>query len=169
MCGKKGHFARDCWSRANQDRTVNEVDGAKADLDTAKDFVFALQSVVKDVGLSQSGCEVSEDGLVMIDSGASVNVCHKWLRKSTLQKSDGSVLLRGADGRTLQDNGKRQLWLQIGNNLKRYDFFVVDVTKPILSVNTESKHAPHNHHHDPLDPCFHLFQFQAEHSSYPSR
>ena len=31
VCGKKGHFARDCWSRANQDRTVNEVDGAKAD------------------------------------------------------------------------------------------------------------------------------------------
>ena len=38
VCGKKGHFARDCWSQANQDRTVNEVDGAKADSDAAKEF-----------------------------------------------------------------------------------------------------------------------------------
>ena len=90
-CGKKGHFARDCWSRTNQDRTVNEVDGAKAEPDTANEFVFAIENVVKDVILSQSGCEVSEDGLVMIDSGASVNVCPRWFGKSTLQKSDGSV------------------------------------------------------------------------------
>ena len=31
VCGKKGHFARDCWSRANQHKTVNEVEGAKVD------------------------------------------------------------------------------------------------------------------------------------------
>ena len=115
----------------------------KRNSDTAKEFVFAIENVVKDVSLSQSGCEVSEDGLVMIVSGASVNVCPKWFGKSTLQKSDGSVLLRGADGRTLQDYGKRQIWLKIGNNLKRYDFNVIEVTKPILSVSTcvtESKH-----------------------------
>ena len=29
VCGKKRHFARDCWSPANQDRTVNEVDGKR--------------------------------------------------------------------------------------------------------------------------------------------
>ena len=32
-----------------------------------------LENVVKDVSLRQSGCEVNEDGLVMIDSGASVS------------------------------------------------------------------------------------------------
>ena len=65
VCGKKkGHTARDCWSRANQDRTVNEVDGAKAESEMAQELVFAIESVVKDVRLSQSGCEVSEDGLV---------------------------------------------------------------------------------------------------------
>ena len=37
---------------------MNEVDGAKADSDTAKEFVFATEYVVKDVSLSQSGCEV---------------------------------------------------------------------------------------------------------------
>ena len=63
------------------------MDGAKADSDTAKEFVFAIENVVKDVTLSQSGCEVSEDGLVMIDSGASVNVCPKWFGKSALQKT----------------------------------------------------------------------------------
>ena len=51
---------------------MNEVDGAEADSDTAKKFGFSIQKLVKDVSLSQSGCEVSEDGLVMIDSGASV-------------------------------------------------------------------------------------------------
>ena len=68
-----------------------------------KKFGFSIQKVVKDVSLSQSGCEVSEDGLVMIDSGISISP--KSFGKSTLQKSDGSVLLRGADGRTLQDHG----------------------------------------------------------------
>ena len=29
VCGKKGHFAQDCWSRAHQDKAVNEVEGAK--------------------------------------------------------------------------------------------------------------------------------------------
>ena len=73
-CGKKGHFARDNWARSNQDRTVNEVEGAKVDPDAAKEFVFTIENVVKDVSLSQSGCEGHEDGLVMIDSGAWVNV-----------------------------------------------------------------------------------------------
>ena len=65
--------------------------------------MFAIENVVEDVSLSQSGCEVSEDDLVMIDCGASVNVCPKWFGKSTLQKSDGSVLLRGADGSLAED------------------------------------------------------------------
>ena len=104
---------------------MNEVDGAKAEPDTAKEFLFAIENVVKDVSLSQSGCEVGEDGLVMMDSGAPVNVCPKWFGKSTLQKSDGSVVL----------HGKRQIWLKIGNNLKRYDVHVVEVTKATLSVS----------------------------------
>ena len=70
---------------------MNELDGAKAEPDTAKEIVFAIENVVKDVSLSQSCCEVSEDNLVMMDSGASVNVYPKWFGKSTLQKSDGST------------------------------------------------------------------------------
>ena len=85
--------------------------------------------------MSQSGWEVDEDGLVRIDSGASVNVCPKWFGESTPQESDGLVQLRGADGRTLQDPGKRQIWLKIGNNLRQYDFHVVEVTRPILSAS----------------------------------
>ena len=77
VCGKKARFARECWSRANQDRTVNEVEGATVDSDAATEFVFTIENIVivKDVGLSSSGFEVHEDGLVMIDSGASVHVC----------------------------------------------------------------------------------------------
>ena len=111
--GKKGHFARDSWSRINQDKTVNEVEGAKADADATKELVFMTENVVKDVSLSQSGSESHEDGLVMIDSGAPVNVCSKRFGKSALEKSDGSVRLRGADGRLLQNYGTRQILLRI--------------------------------------------------------
>ena len=97
----------------------------KVDSDAGKEFVLAIENVVKDVSLSQSGREVHEDGLVMIDSGASVNVCPKWFGESVLEESDGSVQLRGADGRTLQDYGKRQIWLKIGHRLRQYVFHVV--------------------------------------------
>ena len=76
--------------------------------------MFTIENIVKDVSLSQSGFEGHEDGLVIIDSGAPVNVCPKWFGESVLEKSDGSVQLRGADGRTLQDYGKCQIWLRIG-------------------------------------------------------
>ena len=49
----------------------------QCDSDAAKEFVFTIENIVKDVSLSQCGCEVHEDGLVMIDSGASINVCPK--------------------------------------------------------------------------------------------
>ena len=42
-------------------------------------------------------------------------------------------------------HGKRQVWLMIGNNLKRYDFHVVEVTKPILSVSYMCKHGIETH------------------------
>ena len=99
--------------------------GAKVDSDAAEEFVFTIENIVKDVSLSQSGCEGHEDGLVMIDSGASVNVCPKWFRESVLEKSDRPVQLRGADGGTLQDYGERKIWSGIGSRLGRYDFHVV--------------------------------------------
>ena len=64
---------------------MNEVEGAEVDSDAAKEFVFTIENVVKDVSLSQSGCGVHEDGLVMIDSGASVNICPKWFGESLLE------------------------------------------------------------------------------------
>ena len=127
VSGKKSHFRRDSWSRADQDKSVNEVEGDDVDADTGIEFV------ISDVTLSQNGCEGREDGLVMIDSGASVNVCPTWLGKPTLQEADGSIRSRGVDGRTLQDYGKRRL--RSGSQTKPYDFHVVDVTKPILCVS----------------------------------
>ena len=69
MCGKKGRCARDCWSRTYQDKTVNEAEGAKVDTDAAEWFVFTIENIVKEVSLSQTGCESHEDGLVVVDSG----------------------------------------------------------------------------------------------------
>ena len=71
----------------------------------------------------------------MFDSGASVNVCPKWLGESVPEKSDGSIQLGGADGRTLHDYGKRQIWKRIGSHLRQDDFHVVEVAKSILSVS----------------------------------
>ena len=82
---------------------MNEVDGAKVDSDAAKEFVFTIGNIVNDVSLSHCGCEVHQDGLVMIDSGASINVCSKWFGEYVPEKPDGSVQCRGADGRTLHD------------------------------------------------------------------
>ena len=56
------------------------------DSDAAKQFVFTIASVVTDVSLSQSGCGSHEDGLVTIDSGASVNVSSKWFGESALEE-----------------------------------------------------------------------------------
>ena len=101
--------------------------------------------MISDVTLSQDGCAEREDGLVMIDSRASVNLCPKWFGKSKLQQSDGATRLRSADGKPLQENGMRQIWLKIGGQTKRYDFHVVDVTKPILSVRHLCEHEVETH------------------------
>ena len=66
---------------------------------------------------------------------ASVNVCPKWFRNFKLEQSEGATCLRGANGKPLQEYGKRQIWLRICGQTKRYDFRAVNVTKPILSAS----------------------------------
>ena len=81
----------------------------------------------------------------MVDSGASVNVCPKWFGNSKLEQSDDATCLRGANGKPLQEYGKRQIWLKICGQTKRYDFHVVDVTKPILSVSCLCENGVETH------------------------
>ena len=52
-------------------------------------------------------------------------MCPKWFGSSKLEQSDGATCLGRANGKPLLDYGQT----------KRYDFHVVDVTKPILSVS----------------------------------
>ena len=107
--------------------------------------MFMIENTIRAVTLSQSGCEDYEDGFVKIDSGACVNVCPSWFGKSTLEQPDGSIRLGGADGRALQEYGKRQIWLRIGGQIKQNVFHVVDVTKPILSVSCLCEKAIETH------------------------
>ena len=115
VCGKKGHLARDCWSRANHDKMVNEVEVENANAEPGKEYVYTIEHEVNVVNLSQSGCGVhkieerktardrdprTHEGLVMIDIGASVNVCPKWFGNSRLEQSDGATCLRRANGKT---------------------------------------------------------------------
>ena len=81
----------------------------------------------------------------MVDSGASVNVCPKLFGISKLEQSDDATCLRGASGKPLQEYGKRQIWLKICGQTKRYDFHEVDVTKPILSVSCLCENGVETH------------------------
>ena len=119
VCGKKGHFARDCWSRANHDKMVNEVEVENVNAEPGEEYVYTIEKEIDDVHLSQDGFVEREDGLVMIDSGASVNVCPKWFGNSKLEQSDGGTCLRGADGKPHLEYGKRQIWLKICGQTKR--------------------------------------------------
>ena len=112
---------------------VNEVEAENVNVKTGEEFVFTIENVINNVTLSQDGCAEREDELVIIDSGASVSVFPKWFGKSKLQQSDGITCLKGANGKPLHVDGKLQVWLKIGGKTKRYDFHLVDVTKPILS------------------------------------
>ena len=140
VCGKRGHFARDCWSRANHDKMVNEVEVKNANVEPKKEHVYTIEHEVNVVNLSQSGCGVNKnevrktardwdprtqeqtarewdprthESLLMIDSGASVNVSQRWFGNSKLEQSDGVTCLKGANGKTPQEYGKRQIWLKI--------------------------------------------------------
>ena len=88
VCGLKGHFARDCWSRANHDKMVNEVEVENVNVEPGKEYVNTIEHGINDVNLSQDGCVEREDVLVMIDSGASVNVCPKWFGKRIRKETD---------------------------------------------------------------------------------
>ena len=123
-CGKGGHFERDGWSRANHDKMVKKVEVENTNAEPGKECVDTTEHEVNVVSLSQSvrGLNEIEEGktegdwdprtheqtarewdprthesLVMIDSGASVNVCPKWFANSKLEQSDGATCLRGAN------------------------------------------------------------------------
>ena len=184
VCGKRGHLARDCWSRANHDKMVNEAEVEDPNAEPDEEYVYTIDHEVNVVNLTQSGCEVNKikekktarewdprtqeqtarewdprtqeqtarewdprthESLVMVDSGASVNVCPKWFGNSKLEQSDDATCLRGANGKPLQEYGKRQIWLKICGQTIRYDFHVVDVTKPILSVSCLCENGAETH------------------------
>ena len=137
--GKRGHLARDCWSRANHDKMVNEEEVEDPNAEPDKEYVYTIEHEVNVVNLSQSGCGVNKieekktardwdprtheqtvrewdprthESLVVVDSGASVNVCPKWFGNSKPEQSDDATCLRGANGKMLQEYGKRQIWLE---------------------------------------------------------
>ena len=87
----------------------------------------------------------THESLVMVDSGAFVNVCPKWFGNSKLEQSDDAICLRGANGKPLQEYGKGQISLKICGQTKRYDFHVVDETKPILSVSCLCENGEETH------------------------
>ena len=59
VCGKRGHLARDCWSRANHDKMVNEVEVEDLNAEPDEVCVYSIDHEVNVVDLSQSGFEVN--------------------------------------------------------------------------------------------------------------
>ena len=80
-----------------------------------KEYVYAIEHEINDVNLSQDGCVEREDGLVMIDSGVSVN---------KVQTENGC--------RNMERDRFGQKFAVRRNDMI---FHVVNVTKPILSVS----------------------------------
>ena len=66
-------------------RLVNEVEVENVNAEPGKEYVYTIETEINDVNLSQDGFVEREDGLVMIDSGASVNVCRKWFGNSSAE------------------------------------------------------------------------------------
>ena len=90
---------------------VNEVEVENVNAELGKEYMCTIEHEVQVVNLSQSGCGVNKieekqpgirtqepmnktarewdprthESLVMIDSGASVNVCPKWFGNSKLE------------------------------------------------------------------------------------
>ena len=61
-----------------------------------------------------------------------LSTCPKWFRNFKLEQSDGATCLRSANGKPLQEYGKRQIWLIICGQTKRYDFHVLNVDEADL-------------------------------------
>ena len=88
---------------------VNEVEVEDPNAEPDKEYVYTIEHEVNVVNLSQSGCGVKKyiekkkarewdprthESLVMVDCGASVNVCPKWFGNSKLEQSDDATCLR---------------------------------------------------------------------------
>ena len=128
---------------------VNEVEVEDPNAEPDREYVYTIEHEVNVVNSSQSGCGVNKieekktardwdpktheqtagewdprthESLVMVDSGAPANVCPKWFGNSKLEQSDDATCLRGANGKPLHEYGKRQIWLNIFGQTKRYDF-----------------------------------------------
>ena len=128
-CAEKGVISHETVGHEqNHDKMVNEVEVENANAEPGKEYVYTIEHEVNVVNLSQSGCGVNKieerktardwdprthECLVMINSGASVNVCPKWFGNSRMEQSDGVTCLRRANGKPLQEYGKRQIWFKI--------------------------------------------------------
>ena len=60
VCGERGHLARDCWSRANHDKMVNEVEVGDPNAEPDKEYVDTTEHEINVVNLSQNGCGVNK-------------------------------------------------------------------------------------------------------------
>ena len=52
VCGKKGHFARDRWSRADHDKMVNEIEVEDPNAEPGKEYVYTIEREINVVNLS---------------------------------------------------------------------------------------------------------------------
>ena len=72
-----------------------------------KEYVYTIEHEINDVNLSQDGC-----------------VCPKWVGNFKLEQSDGQLVSEVQTENPLQEYGKRQIWLKICGQTKRYKFHV---------------------------------------------
>ena len=101
---------------------VNEVE-AKIQMPSLERSTFTqlnTKSISVNLSTAREWDPRTHESLVMIDSGGP-----KWFGNSKLEQSDGATCLRGANGKPLQEYGRRQIWLKNCGQTTRYDFHVV--------------------------------------------
>ena len=146
VCGKTGHFAKDCDHRV---RTVNEVHqaapvptpvSAVTDPHTLSHVYEQNTSVEHNWILAltvdiQSCSHVTASNLrPMVDSGAAIHVCPNWYGFTPLSLSTKQLSLKSAGGDVLHHLGSKTESYVYRNLKFQVNYEVAPVVRPILSV-----------------------------------
>ena len=145
VCGKTGHFAKDCDHRV---RTVNEVNQAapvsavtdphtlshvcEQNISVEQNWIFALT-----VDIHSCSHATTSNMKPMVDSGAAIHVCPNWYGFSPLSLSTKQLSLNSAGGDVLHHLGSKTK-SYVYRNLK---FQVNCEVAPVVLVFRETVHS----------------------------
>ena len=143
-CGKKGHYARDCWSRASSWGSKPHQAGGKGrkgarSVETAGEMADEpeVSGIWEVMCLTDSHPSKDSPTMLLVDSGAFSHCCSPDFAPSSPVVPDPSLkAVFTASGAQLQPSGRKNVSFTLGNGLNvTISFIVLPVRRPILSVS----------------------------------